>query len=460
MPPADRLAVVAPALFTGSSERRYYVHHFAHDTIRDLSHSDFEAAFWRQQVLKLCHASEPVTSAVVAVAAAHHFFAKQQLACDPSATTRESLQVACLRHYNHAIAQIIPRTDTAKGRGDTVEEKRTILLCCLLFMCFEGMTGRYGEAVRHYRAGSQILRDLEGMDADGDGVDEMTGIFSRFGLSASVLLDDPAVLHHDRKGAIVGPRPPQSKAFDRMPFRSLREATHALRELDTELFNMAPTQAGSATPRGSLDPNPDTPRSMPPLLLERLNQAFWIWNTRFELTALAYNSGGMSLSDQCGLLELRLQQGIWMESMMAWSSPAKPPPFRSNSLASILDNAIALHAALKKRHQREGRDVPAFAFTGTLVATTSFVATESSDPVVRARAVQLLRKMHRREGLWDSDELAELHEATTALPDAEKWYEREVEGGIPGYLAKVAEIGEVRLENGLLVMAREVNGAS
>jgi len=60
-----------------------------------------------------------------------------------------------MQQYNKAIAKVILHMTL----GSALDLQCT-LVYCLLFVAFEGITGRYAEFIRHIRPGTHILSSL------------------------------------------------------------------------------------------------------------------------------------------------------------------------------------------------------------------------------------------------------------------------------------------------------------
>ncbi|RSL95721.1 hypothetical protein CDV31_013779 [Fusarium ambrosium] len=85
---------------------------------------------------------------MIAVGAAHRLFMARSVSPAQSA----ELQRLAIYQYNKAIKSILPLMS-----ANSIYDLHCILICCVLFISFEGLTGRYDDLLRHLRAGNQLL---------------------------------------------------------------------------------------------------------------------------------------------------------------------------------------------------------------------------------------------------------------------------------------------------------------
>lgn len=368
--------------------------------------------FWDHYVIPLTMKSEPVRYASIAVAAAHQLFLFRSAAPAPSAQTPQ-LEYAAIQQYNKAIGYI-----KTLNKVDTPYDIQCVLTCCLLFVCLESMSGRYSESIRHFKAGTQLLTNLQiKHDAEEP---EMAGnladMFAGFGIGISIFMEE----------ALVPRRPSDCEPLQidggpGVPFSSLNEASLALRRIDVFYIQLM----FSAN---------DTICEPPPAEKERdfdlLEYRLINWSSRFDATVEALQSQLLSDADQEQIMRMRLTQRLWQ--LFVPYDTACHPMSASRSFSAFLNEAESL-----AKHFITA-DCPTFAVDGDLVSGLSLVTTLATDPQIQSRALGLLRSLNRREGVWDSRELTELHEATLSHEDSQYWYTREVEGGIPGYMRVLA----------------------
>ncbi|KAM5341728.1 hypothetical protein ACJ41O_014759 [Fusarium nematophilum] len=422
------LVAFNPAIAETSIERCYF-HHFHSWTSKQLSNSPDASNFWIQHVLPLAHTCEPIKHAVIAVGAAHRFY----MAGQDTRSPLQQLRGLAMQQYNKAISNIVPRMSL-----DSTFSIHCTLVCCLLFVSFEGITGRYAESIRHLKAGNRLLGlpALASSEKDRAVTRKLTEMFSNLSVEASVFMEDTIVPRIQPEG---------TDDLSPTPFRDLDEAAYELRRLDVAFVDIM-AQIPWPDPTAVQDSESTEWKSHCGLggenpLFTELEEKFKRWNSRFEPTRqMAETRTPISRK----LMNLILAQKFW-ELGMSCGDYGEPAPLEG--VEAFLDAADTLAQSFAALNQ------PTFSLDGDLISGLSFVIAMCTDAKIRQRALNLLRSLNRREGVWDSREIVEVHEAALSLND-ETWYQKEVPGGIPGLVAELARIStRVNSTNSILLTA-------
>lgn len=369
--------------------------------------------FWDHYIVPLTIASEPVRYASIAVAAAHELFLFRSAVPDNFAQTAQ-LQYITIQQYNKAIGYI-----KTLNTVETSCDIQCILTCCLLFVCLESMSGRYSESIRHFKAGTQLLANSQTKN-DADELkmtDKIADMFARFGIGISIFMEEVIMPRRPSDGGLL-----QIDPGPGVPFSSLDEASLSLRRIDVHYIHLMFSQNDPVC-----EPTPAEGDRAFDLLEDRLT----VWNSRFDATVEALRSGFLSDADHEQIMQMRLTQRLW-QLFVPYETTCQPM-LASKSFSAFLDEAENLAKPFI------AAKCPTFAVEGDLVSGLSLVTSLATDAQIRSRALSLLRSLNRREGVWDSCELTELHDATLSHEDSQYWYAREVEGGIPGYMRVLAE---------------------
>ncbi|KAJ3540205.1 hypothetical protein NM208_g5159 [Fusarium decemcellulare] len=389
-------------------ERRYF-HHFYHWTCKQLSIAPDSSNFWIRHILPLSHNSEPIRYAITAVGAAHQFF---MAGCN---TRSLDLTKTLTVQYTKAVSHIIPQMSV-----DTVYNIQCALICCLLFIAFEGILGRYTESIRHLRAGNHLLTlpMLASSKRDYPLTRRLNEIFSALSYEASTFMDESII--PDTQWDWV------TKANDMCsgPFHDLDEASYELRQLNLRFTKITKEDFRQLS---ELDDEDQESSERANASFEDLKGRFRQWINRFQLTSTALQQQNHSHTTSQQLLSLDMSQRFWC--MNAYFAPELP----MDPTADFLDAAESFAKLLTEQNHFT------FSLDGDLISGLSFVVRVCPDIDTRQRALNLLRSLNRREGIWDSREIAEMHEATLSLNDHETWYEKDVPGGLPGYVAELAK---------------------
>lgn len=402
--------LVCPDICSSLDERRLFRQFRNHTKSAFSSLGPIE--FWDHYVVPLTMKSEPVRYASIAVAAAHQLFLFRSATPATFAQTSQ-LEYVAIQQYNKAIGYIKTLT-----KVDTPYDIQCVLTCCLLFVCLESMSGRYSESIRHFKAGTQLLAHLQiKHDAEEP---EMAGnladMFAGFGIGISIFMEEALV---PRRPSNCGPL--QIDGGPGVPFSSLNEASLALRRIDIYYVHLMFSASGPVC-----EHSPAERERGFDLLEDRLT----IWSSRFDATVEALQSHFLSDADQEQIMRMRLTQRLW-QLFVPYDTTCHPL-LASKSFSAFLDEAE------NSAKPFIAAECPTFAVDGDLVSGLSLVTTLATDAQIRSRALGLLRSLNRREGVWDSRELTELHDATLSHEDSQYWYTREVEGGIPGYMRVLA----------------------
>lgn len=373
--------------------------------------------------------SEPVRYASIAVAAAHQLFLLRSAAPATCAQTSQ-LEYATVQQYNKAIGYI-----KTLDKVDTPYDLQCVLTCCLLFVCLESMSGRYSESIRHFKAGTQLLSNLQIKhdSKEPEMAEEVADMFAGFGIGISIFMEEVLVPRRPSDGG-----PLQIDGRPGVPFSSLSEASLAQRRLDVYYIQLMFSASDSIC---------EFPAAEWERVFGLLQDRLTIWSSRFDATVEALQTQSLSHADQEQIIRMRLTQRLWQ--LFVPCDTTCHPNLASESLSAFLDEAEKLAKPFITA------ECPTFAVDGDLVSGLSLVTTLATDAHTRSRALGLLRSLNRREGVWDSRDIIELHEATLSHEDSHYWYTREVEGGIPGYMRLLAgATPSLNSSNAILRMTR------
>ncbi|RKK33335.1 hypothetical protein BFJ66_g14974 [Fusarium oxysporum f. sp. cepae] len=402
-----------------------YFHHFHHWTSTQLTCCPGSSNFYLTYVLPLAHSCEPIKHAIIAVGAAHRFYMAGQETCSPL----QQLKSLAMQQYNKSIQRIIPHMSM-----DSAFDLQCTLVCCLLFVAFEGITGRYAESIRHIRAGTKLLSSpvLINSAKEQKMARKLTEMFANLGVEASMFLEDTIIpdIHSGCLDVL------QCGDGSDQPFQDLDEAASFLRKLDVETVDII-----SQTPY-TYSMNDDGRIEMCTLegpekqeleaKWEEMDAKFEVWSSRFELTKKHIATWECQELTSPQLTYLNLQQAFWRMGMSCGPEDLSEP---TPDTAEAFLNAAEIFS---QRLITPGQ--PSFSLDGDLISGLSVVVWSCTEGPHRARALDLLRRLNRREGIWDSKEIVEMHEAALALDDPKLWYNMEIPGGVPGYVAELAKI--------------------
>ncbi|KAK8094886.1 hypothetical protein PG997_001571 [Apiospora hydei] len=466
------LFTINPIVFESATEARYF-HHFRVCTRFGLAESAGLLDFWDAYALPIAHQEDYLRQTISAVGAAHQLFVIRSYTASSSSSSWDTDQEnAAMQQYNRAISSLVK----AMSSPNSVASSHGALLCCLMFVTFESLLGRYSESIKHIQSGFQLLASLDagGKIRDAGLWQQTYDMFARLGLEFSAFMDaplTPALPSNSDPAALVAEEAQQ-------PFADLNEAMYSLRTLDIGHFLAlheaeqrhlmiygSPPHSRPPTPEGKMaraDPyaaglprgtsrSPvssssfvsnnntiTTTTTFGPLWEEAWNDRFYAWNRRFELTAQRLPpESDMPERDRGMLARLRLQQSFWEMAVELSKNGGDAAGVSHQTCEECLERAERLAAPFLAANK------PTFSLDGDLISDLSFIISVCRDPRQQERALKLLRSLNRREGIWDSREIAEMHEFSISLGVAELWGQDEGLGcSVPAFMRSLSRMSE------------------
>ncbi|KAF4963065.1 hypothetical protein FSARC_8896 [Fusarium sarcochroum] len=392
-----------------TSIERLYFQHFLQWTSKQLSLSAESSNFWLRYALPMAYQSDAIQYSIIAVGASHRLFMARSL----GHSSPDELRYLTTRQYNKAIASMIPSMST----GST-QSLHQVLICCLLFISFEGLNGRYDELLRHLSAGIALFRSpLPSSTGEERAVTErLVEMFCRLGVESSNFLEaDPSL-----SGITEWFRNDSEQHSQlHVSFDSLDEASYALRQLDI-LYDDKPWhfEGSDEDDKASLMANSNN----------TLQEALREWASRFD-AFVQTRKEDLSSKEQLQYRNLCLRQKYWQ--MAIDSSASEEAASKPQTFEPFLEAATEAASPLIALSQ------PTFSLDGDLISGLAFVASTTKDDETKARALALLSRLNRREGILDSHDIVEMHNLADALehsetePDFSELWEPKAQAGIP-----------------------------
>ncbi|GKU06555.1 hypothetical protein FLAG1_08250 [Fusarium langsethiae] len=352
---------------------RLYLQHFLHWTAKQLSTSSAATNFWLCYALPMSYQYDAIRYSMIAVGASHRAFMSHSIGFGRP----DHLQRPVIQHYNRAISSILPIMSSP-----TQWNMHCILICCMLFMTCEGLTGHYDELLKHLTAGDMILQSLQDptMPEESTMTEKVVAMFSQFCLESSDFMKDTLSGIHKWCSKTV-----KYSTNDIEPFKTLDDASFALHQLRF-LHDFAPQ-------------NPD--RENGKTNDERFEYILSRWGMRFQALAkrsiFNWTDEEMAQFHSLQLFQRYLQMYIDSYDDKEWNNPTNQP------LLPFLETAELVAAPLIAMCQ------PTYSLGGCLVPGLSFAAFATEDDTLRERILNLLAKLDHREGIYDSNDVTEMH---------------------------------------------------
>uniref|UniRef100_A0A0D2XJ84 Fungal N-terminal domain-containing protein n=3 Tax=Fusarium oxysporum TaxID=5507 RepID=A0A0D2XJ84_FUSOF len=235
------------------------------------------------------------------------------------------------------------------------ENIHCILICCLLFMTCEGLTGRYDELLQHLAAGDTVFQSLRHQNSSdaSDVLDGLVDMFSEMGLASSGFMGDH-------------------------PLSGIKKWCRS--DPETEPWN-PDREDGLANDNAFED---------------RLRR----WNSRFK--ALSQRLLSSPSDDEIAHIQtLQLHYQSLQMYINAYDNKGLQPSHLYKAFIEAAEKVAAPLIAI---------DQPTFSLDGCLVSGLSFVAISTQGGDEKVQALDLLRKLNHREGIFDSNDIVEMHE--------------------------------------------------
>ncbi|EAW14619.1 putative C6 transcription factor [Aspergillus clavatus NRRL 1] len=358
------------------------------------------------------------------------------------ALTPENTRYA-LKQYNAAIHQALKMLPgAAEQRNDAV------LIMCALFYCFESLQGHFNNAIQHGIAGLRILKHLEYQgQAKGVAVDwPPVAIRSMFMTIENQMLEIDWEMYIPASVQLTLLSPP------RLPCPALADTPCTLEEI-SDSFESIYNQCLKFLYLSSMPVSLDETRVDPELAsdLHRI-QAHYdqvkgdinAWSGTFDRYLMVHSTKGSDLGRQRTILYLQLWR-IAMDILLRMEAPISDSSWDDfctefGAIVSISEKIIdsTLGACYSQRPIQH--ELPSSQQSGTFAtilpkpqppppASVSFVvslgmvpllwlvATSCRQSQLRRRAIDLMKRSRRREGVWDSAVFAALAEKIVRMEE-------------------------------------------
>ena len=182
-------SISIPFRMPGSQQDRQLVHYFCIEAVPNFRGNlslDFE--FWGQSVLQSMHEDAVVRQAIVAYSSSHADYVLGNSIVTQN-TGQADKDQDTLRLYNKALSRLREYMATTPQPS-----LRTVLMCCILFYCFESTRADYDAALEHLQTGIRIIQEaksgrsqsLDGATPLADDIEMLARVFSRLDIQASM----------------------------------------------------------------------------------------------------------------------------------------------------------------------------------------------------------------------------------------------------------------------------------
>lgn len=410
-------------------------HHVRRVTIPGFQNLALMTKLWNNYIIPLGYYSDSVRYALVGLGLSHRAFLDGYSHAS-KVTEHQDFASLAMVYYGKALKSMI-----ADRENLSTTSIRISLVSCLIFVCFEVIEGRYDKAIQHLRGGCRILGSIreaaECLEMSGaealtpsqlclaetaskyfDQLSDIAVMFSCIGIDTAYLLE--AEITPDLDFFLRPPAVPEASEHD--PFRTLDEARLEIHLVEKALgsiigfnFRQAPplSWASVLDLPGDMSPFEDEIFEAWMKARHRLDK----WSSRVDLSIKIWQSDP-SFSPEA-LKEAQILtfiQNDW-KTIIKQCETSTIETIAPAIWKSMLDRAEAFCPSVEVGSQQ----LPHFAVAADTIPPLVVVATFSRDPEVQSRTISLLYSMKRREGMWDSREIASILESINAVRESDLW---------------------------------------
>ena len=301
-----------------------------------------------------------------------------------------------LAQYNKAITHLSKRLNSESS----IE---VALLACILFVCVEFLRGDCEPAVKHFKSGMTIALgslsngDSQTAKASAERIKTyMLPFFNRIELLSTLFGNDASWDYPVELPQAVPDR-----------FQTIREARDSIIHLANLSVRFIRYMKSRKYDRLVL---PDDLARQRALL-----QQFEKWATTLNNMLLSDTVTDKDLDAAKTLRIHQLVASMWLKRCVVPEECATDKVM--NEFETTVSLAENIHSFAGTREQRKALDSSSFLFDMELVSPLYYVATKCRHPIIRRRAISILERTQRREGLWDSNMAAAIAKRTMLIEE-------------------------------------------
>ena len=368
----------------------------------------FASSFWLREILQAAQTQPAIRYGITALGAMHRRYISGDSSSVPEDTSDKQLRFA-LQQSNYAIQELLKKPMN-RSKADMI----AVMTCCILFNSLACLQGHQQDALNHLRSGIKLLNEYDhNADIGSDSanahpisLDSIRTIVLMLDSQARAILSEPDIVNWE-------PQPKRSEGITNFintttSFASQRSAQCYLEATFSDL--MAFLQDLDVRPMTEMGDVEATSRR---LLYQSRNGKEML--DKFLAADPVRNSTRCNKGNEPRLIALRLIQTLI--SMLAEAVEKNSPALRATceelptsfftearQCATIMDlttQLIEAKAASKVTSLSQATHRPVFISTFGVVIALWIVATRAPDYDMRRKAINMLLKHPRREGVWD-----------------------------------------------------------
>ncbi|KZL69335.1 C6 zinc finger domain protein [Colletotrichum tofieldiae] len=386
------------------------------------------AKFWTNYILPLSYYSDSVKHATIALGVVHRAFLGGSLNDIRPYDSAMALNDLATRHHRKAVSETIRIMN-----DPSPVNIRITLVCCLVFVCFEIVGGQYDKAIQHLKSGSKVLKSLyqaaicnksdpasvspydkclaATVHTHFDQLCDIANMFTSIGMDASMLTESGTV------SDLSFFSQPDTNNDRNKPFLSVSEARHRLHFVELMFLDAFDSVCSSEERLRSISSHRSKELSPPSNGLnederKRALDHFDVWCARFKIfqERLPVNIGPADLEE---VKSLRFSQRSW-EVFHKHDGPFSLRNSNITEFHALVDLAEDMFLS------NECPLRPTFTLAAHVIPTMAYLCGFCNNLELEQRIIKVLRRMRRREGIWDSRQMADLYESFLQAKRASK----------------------------------------
>ncbi|KAK4159533.1 hypothetical protein QBC43DRAFT_247311, partial [Cladorrhinum sp. PSN259] len=371
-----------------------------------MTSSVFPAPFWSSEVMKLAHCEPAVWKSVVAVGALHRRWECASSAADKRQELVERFTKEALKHYWGAIRL-----------ARDLKDAKVLVVVSVVLAAAANMAGQWGDSQVHVRSGMRLLAQMDLSNRNGE-MESVAQTLGRLDFQAMVFNDRDAEYQYvEEDGSIpvwfhgTGKNMMPPGVGGELELTDLTQASTVLFGLIRYYFTVMAAAEKGCFPVDDLGD-----------VHVRVVQETERWKVEFERLVVDVERAASRqkrteedvLATKRSILSLRLYHTTFNLLLTAGLGG---PESRWDDHQPIFDRMLALAEELE---QNTKSPLPFFmSLEPGLVMPLFLVATRCRHPIVRRRALNLLRELKRQEGVWNSSGAAVVAEQIVMAEEEE-----------------------------------------
>jgi hypothetical protein len=342
----------------------------------------FSREIYSTQVPKLSFSELPLWHIVIALSSVHEGYAH---GIQHSNRAAQLAQYSFgLKHYSLAVKSL---KEAISSQPENIE---SVLLCCMLFVCFDSLRGNYTAASTHLNSGLKILCSEKDAGRLSPPYAKIIEQFTCLGVSTGVFIDSH--LPENNTQSIWSQFSYLGSGRDNTNFKTIDDARHNINMILND-FMLHHTMSQNTD---------DLSRYETRMATSTTRADLAAWNRNFDAMILRQNPASLPSDTLRGSILMKLHHAsliVIVNGVEQVEGHDLNAPFQTIvTLARSLINASSTSARTKANISSDlGLVSPLFVTISRCIV-----------PALRCEALELLRAVPRREGLWDAEIVARI----------------------------------------------------